>query len=195
MNLFGTLRGVPSDELSPQQLIDCVEGGSWVSDGCNSGKPHEAFEYAHDHDLCTEEDYPLSEDQGRCTDWWSCSTDNYVAKHTMVEPLSRLELFTAIAQGPTAVGVDASSDSFRFFGGGILASDCEEEINHHLTAVGYGFHRWWIFWTNNYVTFKNNWGADWGEKGFINIGANPEDGRGICGIHQYAVIPHVKEQE
>lgn len=54
-----------TDELSEQQLVDCVNGKDWESDGCNGGWMHEAFQYTQNNDLCTSDDYPYTGVQGR----------------------------------------------------------------------------------------------------------------------------------
>mmetsp|Transcript_18083 Transcript_18083/g.20242 ORF Transcript_18083/g.20242 Transcript_18083/m.20242 type:complete len:210 (+) Transcript_18083:111-740(+) len=178
-----------NETLSVQQVIDCVKGGDFKSEGCNGGHIREVFEYAKDSDLCTEEDYKFTGDQGTCTAWWSCSTDNYVKNFRNVTANSRFELYSAIAQGPVAITVDASSDKFRFYSGGIFGSECHEDPNHAMTAVGYGTETWLLFWTNHFVHFRNSWGEDWGEKGFMRVSSNVEEGKGICGIYQEGYLP------
>lgn len=104
---------------------------------------------------------------------------------------SRFELYSAIAEGPVALTIDAASDQFRFYSSGIFGSDCQEEKNHAVAAVGYGTNSWFMFWNNHYVNLKNSWGQDWGEKGFMRISSNFEEGKGMCGIYREAVIPTV----
>jgi KDEL-tailed cysteine endopeptidase len=187
-----------TDELSEQQIVDCVNGKKFDSDGCNGGFMHEAFEYTKNNDLCTHEDYPYTGVQGRCTDWWSCSTENYISHYEWTHDIetetgTRLGLYTKLSQGPVAIAVDASSKSFMFYAGGILSSDCSHDLNHGVTAVGYDAHPWWFFWTNNFITIKNSWGADWGEEGFMKIGSNFEDAPGVCGILLHGVIPFMEK--
>jgi cathepsin L len=85
-------------------------------------------------------------------------------------------LKAAIAIGPTSVTVEADSMVFQQYKSGILNSvDCGTQLNHAVTAVGYG--------TDNgqqYYLVRNSWGASWGDQGYIKIAA--VEGLGICGI-------------
>lgn len=110
-----------------------------------------------------------------------------------VTSYSRVELYTAIAQQPVSVAVDASSKEFRFYKTGIFSIGCEEEINHGVTAVGYSFEPFFYFWRNNYILLKNSWSEDWGEKGFMRLSSNNEDGKGMCGVYLYGTYPIIKK--
>ena len=72
--------------------------------------------------------------------------------------------------------------------GGILNDPgCLQQVNHAVTAVGYGVEN-----GQKYYIIRNSWGAAWGDRGYINI-AYSETGAGICGITQYSsVYPVVK---
>ena len=58
------IRRKKNETLSEQQIIDCVNGGDFKSDGCNGGVLHEVFDYAKKSDLCAAEDYEWSGEQG-----------------------------------------------------------------------------------------------------------------------------------
>jgi KDEL-tailed cysteine endopeptidase len=48
-------------------------------------------------------------------------------------------LKAAIAKGPTSVTIEADSAVFQGYQSGILnASNCGTDLNHAVTAVGYG---------------------------------------------------------
>jgi C1A family cysteine protease len=182
------------EELSEQQLLDCVNGNNFESDGCNGGHMHEAFQYAKKNAICASEDYPYTGVQGRCNGRWKCQTVNYLSDYkwtfdNKTETGSRLFLYTKLSQGPVSIAVDASSDSFRFYSSGILASDCSHDLNHGVTAVGYDVHSWWFFWTNAFIKIKNSWGTDWGIDGYMMVGSNQEEQPGVCGILLHGVIP------
>lgn len=181
-----------TEELSQQQFLDCAEDEYHCS-GCNGGFPHGAFEYAIDNDICADKDYPYTEDAGRCTAWWSCSTDNYVEHYTNVTSGSRYELYSALAKQPVSIGVDASSKEFQFYASGILGTGCDEQVNHAVTAVGYSYESFYFFWQNNFILVKNSWGSDWGEKGYIRLGSNDESGNGMCGAYLYGTYPTVRK--
>lgn len=177
-----------TEQLSAQQLIDCVGRGRG-GHGCSGGLMHGAFEYAMSTDLCTEQQYPHRGREGRCVDFVACSTDHIVANYYNVTEGSRFDLYTAIAQQPVSVGVDASGEAWQFYKSGILSSGCGEELNHAVAAVGYSVETFWWFFRNNYIIVKNSWGTDWGMNGFMHISSNMETGKGMCGIYQYANYP------
>lgn len=181
------------DELSEQQLIDCADE-RFGNNGCQGGFVHGAFQYAMKQDLCIEEDYPYTGKDEKCTDWWSCSTKNILTGYKNVTAGSRVELFSAIAKGPVSIGVDAGSKEFRFYSSGIFSEGCDENVNHGVAAVGYSYESFLFFWRNNYITIKNSWSADWGEKGFMRLSANNEEGNGICGSFLFSLYPIIKKQ-
>jgi C1A family cysteine protease len=182
------------EELSEQQLLDCVNGENIESDGCNGGHMHEAFQYAKNNAICSSEAYPYTGVRARCNGRWKCQTVNQLSDYKWTfdnetENGSRLFLYRKLSQGPVSIAVDASSDSFRFYKSGILSSDCSHNLDHGVTAVGYDVHSWLIFWDNAFIKIKNSWGADWGLDGFMMIGSNSEDQPGVCGILLHGVIP------
>ena len=76
------------------------------------------------------------------------------------------------------------ADQFSMYTGGILNSQhCATDIDHAVTAVGYGNED-----GLEYLLIRNSWGADWGEQGYIRI-AIMEDGPGICGILTDSSLP------
>lgn len=82
----------------------------------------------------------------------------------------------AIQQQPVAVTIDASQYPFMHYMSGIITdTECGVALDHGVLAVGYGVED-----GTEYYIVKNSWGADWGEEGYVRIGA--VDGKGICGI-------------
>ena len=87
-------------------------------------------------------------------------------------------MLAAISQGPVKIRAQADNTVFSSYTSGILNSaNCGTSPNHAMTDVGYGTD---TTVGQEYIIVKNSWGADWGEKGYINIAA--VDGKGICGI-------------
>ncbi len=85
---------------------------------------------------------------------------------------------TAISTGPTVVSIEADSNVFQFYSGGIINSDsCGTNLNHSVIAVGYGNDPI----KGQYYIVRNSWGSTWGMKGYVYI-AGGKDGEGICGI-------------
>jgi len=63
------------------------------------------------------------------------------------------------------------------YSGGILdTTKCGTNLDHAITAVGYGTEN-----GKDFVIIRNSWGADWGEEGYIRI-AITKDGEGVCGV-------------
>ncbi|KAB0802937.1 hypothetical protein PPYR_05123 [Photinus pyralis] len=89
------------------------------------------------------------------------------------------------SKGPIAVGMDASSENWQFYGGGIYYEpDCKsaiENLNHAVTLVGYGEENGMKYWI-----VKNSYGTSWGENGYAKIARNETN---HCGIASYAVYP------
>jgi len=72
---------------------------------------------------------------------------------------------------------------FGDYTGGVVTSDeCGTELDHGITAVGYGVDENGM----GYYICRNSWTADWGDAGHIKIGHNGQ-GAGICGIQQETV--------
>jgi hypothetical protein len=74
----------------------------------------------------------------------NCHDDQYQGKVSVtningVISNSVEQLKAAIALGPVSVTVQADSDSFRLYKEGILNdADCGTQLDHAITAVGYG---------------------------------------------------------
>jgi len=85
------------------------------------------------------------------------------------------------------VTVDAESTVFSGYTSGVLnSSACGTQLDHAITAVGYGNDG-----TQDFYIVRNSWTASWGDAGYIKIAA-VEGGVGICGIQQTSVWPTMK---
>jgi len=67
-----------------------------------------------------------------------------------------------------------------------VGSACGTEIDHGVLLVGYGTTEE----GTDYFLVQNSWGTSWGDNGYIKLGI--EEGRGVCGIQQFAVYPTLK---
>jgi len=84
--------------------------------------------------------------------------------------------------------VDSAEDAFKFYSDGIITDGCGDTTDEFLLAVGYGKD---ADSDQEYFLVKNNYGEDWGEKGFARIGMNG-DGKGNCGILSNPMFPDTK---
>lgn len=170
--------------LSEQQLVDCNKGGE--NNGCKGGEMYLAFEYAQTNALETEDTYPYKAYDQDCKH----DASNGKVKTSGFQRVPKgsvAQLKAAIAQGPVSVAIQADSEVFQAYDGGILnSSDCGTELDHGVLAVGYGTD---TITNQDYYIVKNSWGGSWGDKGYIRIAA--VDGDGICGIHKDSVYPLV----
>ena len=159
-------------KLSEQQFVDCDP----KSEGCNGGLEAYAFQYAKSNPQELEKDYKYTARTQRCK---ADKTKEIVTatSYTSVPKKSDAQLKAAIDAQPTCVSVEADTD-FQFYSSGILnAKNCGTDLDHAVTAVGYGADSK----GNQYYIVRNSWGADWGEDGYIRVAAG-QDGSGVCGI-------------
>jgi len=170
------LTSVPS--YSEQQLVDCA-GGSYGNMGCNGGLMDQAFEYIKTHPLANESDYPYTAQDGTCS--YSSGTGS-VSAYTDVTPNSPDQLRAALNQQPVSVAIEADSYVFQLYSTGVITSSgCGQQLDHGVTAVGYGTEG-----SNDYFLVRNSWGASWGDQGYVKIGASSSN---VCGILSQPSFP------
>jgi len=71
-----------------------------------------------------------------------------------------------------------------FYAGGIYMGECGIDLDHGVTAVGYGTTNETDYWI-----VKNSWGTGWGEKGFIRMQRGITAKHGLCGIAMDSSYP------
>ncbi|KAK8447675.1 hypothetical protein SEVIR_8G125000v4 [Setaria viridis] len=164
--------------LSEQQLLDCaVYGGN---QGCNGGFMDSAFQYIIDNGgITTEDAYQYSAAEGTCQSVQPVVTIN---GYQDVPSGDEGALASAVTNQPVSVGIDGTSSPFQFYQSGMMTGDgCGAEMNHAVTAVGYGTDengdQYWIL--------KNSWGTGWGQDGYMML----QRGTGACGISTMSSYP------
>ena len=174
--------GNPLVSLSEQELVDCDTNDGNL--GCHGGDMYNAMVFTEKNPLATETGYPYNDilpRQGTCEE----STHTGVVGCTnavQITPGSSSALMASIEIAPTSVAIEAKSLTFQFYTSGIINSKgCGTELDHGVTAVGYGSDN-----GQNYYLVKNSWNTSWGEDGYVRIG-NDGDGDGICGIQMQPV--------
>ena len=175
--------GVGLVSLAEQQLVDCVT----VDDGCGGGMTYDAYTYLMDHYAYLEADYKYTATDGNCKYDESKASSVTLDTYVCVQPQTPDAMKVAVAQQPVAISIDAGSDVFHNYSGGVLDStDCGISTNHAVSIVGYGTDKasgleYWLV--------RNSWGTDWGVDGYVKIAIT--EGDGICAINHRPLYPVV----
>uniref|UniRef100_A0A7N0ULD0 Uncharacterized protein n=1 Tax=Kalanchoe fedtschenkoi TaxID=63787 RepID=A0A7N0ULD0_KALFE len=161
--------------LSEQELVDCDTSGQ--DQGCEGGLMDDAFQFIQQNGgLTTEAKYPYQGVDGSCT----ATSKQPAAKITGYEDVPTNDensLMKAVANQPVSVAIDAGGSDFQFYSGGVFTVFCGTQLDHGVTAVGYG-----VDGTTKYWLIKNSWGASWGEEGYIRMQRGVDAAEGLCGI-------------
>lgn len=174
--------------LSAQNLMDCTSGYEQPDAGCDGGLMEYVFEYAKNHPVDLEINYPFIGIPKTCPSkiWTHVSVVNY--KVLMIDDNSKAEHqipYILHHFGPVSIGID--SKNMNDYTGGVFTADmCSNDIDHAVTIIGY---------TNDAWIIKNSWGPDWGEDGYLYL----ERGKNACGLAEYMVYidsayPNLQQQ-
>ena len=136
-------QGIEYRRLSEQQIVDCATWDKtsfyWLY-GCNGGYMNEVWWYQKNNGAMLDADYPYTANEGNCVqdsskfqsnidiDWWEYlnSTDD------------NQKLIDWVMEGPVAIAVSASPDTFMFYESGIVTnSQCNGGLDHAVVLVGY----------------------------------------------------------
>ena len=134
------------------------------------------MQYVQQNVQTLEQNYTYTARDGTCRATQMVSAVG-VTKVNSVQSRSAAALKAAIAVGPTSVTVEADRSVFQRYTGGVLNSAaCGTQLDHAITAVGYGNKN-----GQSYYIVRNSWGPNWGDQGYIMIAA-VEGTKGICEI-------------
>lgn len=174
----------PQVNLSPQALIDCVNGSSLAvskegkgDGGCDGGNPADVYTYARTKGIPDEtcQSYeaknkvcePLGlcetcDSQGVCSDVTHFFT-YHVNQYGSVNGSDHMkaEIF---ARGPIGCGIHSNEELEAYKGGIFSEKKDNASINHEVSVVGWGVENGTEYWH-----VRNSWGSYWGEKGFARI--------------------------
>jgi len=130
-----------------------------------------AFAYTEENALETLEDYPYTGWAGAFTCLADAAKGLVSATYYCDVAISTQALKDSIAQRVTSVAIQANQAVFQNYTSGVITSGCGEDLDHGVTAVGFGVEN-----GVEYVLVKNSWGTSWGENGYVKIAPN------MCGI-------------
>ncbi|KAG5033095.1 hypothetical protein AAZX31_06G255100 [Glycine max] len=160
--------------LSEQELVDCDTKG--VDQGCEGGYMEDGFEFIiKNGGITSETNYPYKAVDGKCNK--ATSPVAQIKGYEKVPPNSETALQKAVANQPVSVSIDADGAGFMFYSSGIYNGECGTELDHGVTAVGYGTANGTDYWI-----VKNSWGTQWGEKGYVRMQRGIAAKHGLCGI-------------
>lgn len=166
--------------ISEQNILDCNSH----REGCAGGYMIDAFEFVRQNGgVASDADYPYQTMQGACAAQIPSSLSVEITGFAVVPPNDEAALLAAVTAQPVSVGLDPML--LQFYRSGVLTGECGKNRSHAITAVGYGTSDDGIkFWL-----FKNSWGSDWGEEGFVRLQRDIVDEEGMCGIAMDASYP------
>nr|XP_039258212.1 procathepsin L-like isoform X1 [Styela clava] len=167
--------------LSEQNLIDCT------SSGCRGGTVEQAYAYIiNNKGIDSEASYPSTGMPGECH-FTPSGIGATMSGCVELPNGDEATLQRAVKEiGPISVVVDASQPSFQLYKSGVYYStECSStKLDHAMLIVGYGTmdsHDYWIV--------RNNWGAEWGMKGYILMSRNRRNNCGIASSATYPLTP------
>jgi KDEL-tailed cysteine endopeptidase len=166
-------------KFSEQELVDCAFLGGYGNLGCSGGLMDSGFQYAIDHGLDTEAQYPYTAVRGKCVSSGKPSTQ--ITKFTDVATLSIPALQEAVKHGPVSVAIEADKLYFQLYSGGVMTgTQCGTTLDHGVVVVGSGTDAA----TNTpYWLVRNSWGTSWGENGYFRLAQETSSsGAGVCGV-------------
>ncbi|XP_030519514.1 senescence-specific cysteine protease SAG39-like [Rhodamnia argentea] len=172
--------------LSEQELVDCDINGE--DQGCEGGLMEDGFQFIiNNGGVTTESNYPYDATDGTCKTAKEASHAAKITGYEVVPANNEATLLKAVANQPVSVSIDAGGSSFQFYSSGVFTGDCGTDLDHGVTAVGYGTTadgtKYWLV--------KNSWGESWGEEGYIRMERDIDSKEGLCGIAMDSSYPTV----
>ncbi|KAG6411477.1 hypothetical protein SASPL_129560 [Salvia splendens] len=170
--------------LSEQEIVDCDRTSQ--DQGCSGGYMEDAFSFIiKNKGIAAESTYPYTGRDDTCNKSEESPEAAKISAYKKVPANSESALLKAVAHQPVSVSIDASGMAFQFYSSGVFAGDCGTDLDHGVTAVGYGEDQHGTkFWL-----VKNSWGTSWGEEGYIRMERDVAAKGGLCGIAMDSSYP------
>ncbi|XP_010939512.2 senescence-specific cysteine protease SAG39 [Elaeis guineensis] len=170
--------------LSEQQLVNCdVNDGD---NGCQGGFMTRAFHYViNNGGITSEANYPYKAADGTCDTNKASSSVATISGYENVPANDESSLLQAVSKQPVSVGIDGGGKDFQYYSSGIFTGACATDMDHAVTAIGYGKAKD----GTKYWLLKNSWGTTWGEKGYMRLQRDVGASEGLCGIAKLASYP------
>ncbi|KAH7568791.1 hypothetical protein JRO89_XS06G0051400 [Xanthoceras sorbifolium] len=170
--------------LSEQELLDCDINGE--NQGCNGGLMDSAFEFIKSNrGLTTEANYPYEGMENTCKQKNAAAAAATITGYKDVPANNEKALLQAVANQPVSVALEGTDYNFQFYSTGVFTGDCGTDLDHAVTAIGYGTNtdgtKYWLI--------KNSWGTRWGESGYMKIQRDSGAKEGLCGLAMLASYP------
>ena len=164
------IAGNELQSLSEQKLVSCDTG----SHGCGGGWPYQAIQWTADNGADTEASYPYVSGTGNVPGCHAGSpAEVKVTGYYNVNRTEEAMAATVAKYGPVSIALDAMTQIWWPYKGGIVSNCCNKQADHAVLIVGYGIDNGQKYWL-----IKNSWNANWGENGYIRL----ERGSDQCGI-------------
>jgi C1A family cysteine protease len=141
--------------------------------------------------ICSEEDYPYkghkSWFRGCASKKGLCDGVEHSRVQSFVDVTNTVDgLMEALVHQPVSVAIEADERSFQLYKSGVYSDPaCGDNLDHGVTAVGYGTTEDGL----DYFTVRNSWGETWGDSGYIKMSRQSETVNGTCGILSFASRP------
>ena len=175
------IAGHPLVSLSEQDLVSCDNKDG--NDGCGGGWPYRAVDYIAKNGIATEASYPYVSGTGKvpaCTKEGHVKADAAVTGHYNVASNESAMAAYVTSHGPLSITVDAMTQLWWPYTGGIMKGCCNKANDHAVLIVGFGVDAGTKYWT-----IKNSWDTTWGEKGYLRLERDSDQ----CGIKTDPMFP------
>lgn len=127
---------VAPQRLSEQEAVDCST--AYGNGGCNGGWPSNYWNYAKENGAVNYDNYPYTGLDETCKQTGSIPVETTVDVWNWVGQNDQV-IANALQEGPLSIAVMVEGDAWRFYSGGVMATDecVTDSVNHALVLVAY----------------------------------------------------------